>query len=301
MVLIERPLSAQIDTKDPSVLYSTDLRVTLVNMFTQLYVGKCFKRCYITEVISVDRHSPPVIEAMRNGGSARIAVDFKVRGIVYDQYEVIPDAKVVEITEDGKMILRSKHAAAILAADSRLQQYRVGMMVPVRVRAARYIPDRDTISVTGIPMVPLDTPAEVFDVIFTDDDMAACSSLFQKLDEAHKRFAAAPHSKDWAALLDPTTNKSTEGAKRVDLRKLRGRGRVSRADWTPLTDVSAWWQEVKEEKGEKGEKLKNSVTVLRGYIAAALKQLEAAASIAEQYDWTVEKSSPWVKLYQAEK
>jgi hypothetical protein len=295
MVYIERPLITQIDTKDPNVLYSTDMKTTLKTILTQMYVGKCFKRCYITEIIDIEENSPPVMEAMRNGGSARIAIRFRVRGIVYDMFEVIPDAKIVEIIEDGKMLLRSRHAAIMIAADPRLQHFRVGMTIPVRSMEARYIPYRDTISVTGIPFVPIVQATEPFDVNFSDEDHAACEPLLARLREAQKQFEAVPHSKEWAQLLDPKSH-AIEGFKFVEFNKVRGRGRISRSDWTPLMDTTVAWQDVKDEKT-----IKNSATVLKGYISAAIKQLDLATAMAEQYDWATEKAAPWIALYRNEK
>ena len=296
MVYIERPLITQIDTKDPNVLYSTDMKATLKTILTQMYVGKCFKRCYITEIIDIEENSPPVMEAMRNGGTARIAIRFRVRGIVYDQFEVIPDAKIVEIIEDGKMLLRSRNAAIMLAADARLQHFRVGMTIPVRAMESRYIPYRDTISVTGIPFVPVFVPAnEPFDVNFSADDQALCEPLMTKLREVQTRFGATANHKEWQDFLD-SKPAAMAGFKQIDFTKVKGRGRITRADWTPLMDTMVAWQDVKDEKT-----IKNSATVLKGYISAAIKQLELACAMAEQYDWTTEKTAPWVALYRAEK
>lgn len=295
MVYIERPLITQIDTKDPAVLYSTDLKATLKNILNDMYIGKCFKRCHITEILEIDENSPPIMEAMRNGGSARISVKFRVRGIVYDMYEVIPDAKIVEIIEDGKMLLRSRHAAIMLAADARLQHFRVGMTVPVRVMEARYIPYRDTISVTGIPFIPLQNTTDPFDVNFTADDQTACEPLIARLREAQKRFEALPHAREWRTFLD---GKSPTPAdfKQVDFTAVMGRGRITRPDWTPLMDTTVAWQVAKDEKT-----IKNSATVLKGYIQQSIKQLDLACVLAEQYTWTAEKSAPWVAIYLAGK
>jgi hypothetical protein len=296
MVYIERPLITQIDTKDPAVLYSTDMKSTLKTILTQMYVGKCFKRCHVTEIIDIEDNSPPVMEAMRNGGSARISIRARVRGIVYDMFEVIPDAKIVEIIEDGKMLLRSRHAAIMIAADPRLQHFKVGMTVPIRAMESRYIPYRDTISVTGIPFVPIfNPPTDPFDVNFTTDDQDACEPLLTRLKELQKRFESVPHAKDWQNFLDGKIE-PIAGFKAVDFTRVKGRGRITRQDWTPLMDTSVAWQDVKDEKT-----IKNSATVLKGYIAAAIKQLELACVMAEQYDWAIEKTAPWVALYRGEK
>jgi len=296
MVYIERTLITEIDTKDPNVLYSTDMTATLKTILAQIYVGKCFKRCYITEILDIEDNSPPILEAMRNGGTARIAIRFRIRGIVYDQFEVIHDAKIIEIIEDGKMLLRSRNAAIMIAADPRLQHLRVGMVIPVRAVESRYIPRRDTISVTGIPFVPIFTPAiDPFDVNISSEDITSCEPLITKLSELQKRFVEIEHHKDWQALLDDK-HVTPAGFKLIEFTKIRGRGRITRADWTPVMDTTVAWQEVNDDKV-----IKNSATVLKGYITHAIKQLELACAMAEQYDWMTEKSAPWVAIYRSEK
>jgi hypothetical protein len=304
MVFVERQFTTQIDEKDPNVLYSPDMPATLKSILIKMYVGKCFKRCYVTEILEIDEYSPPVLEAMRNGGSARIAVQFRVRGLVYDRFEVIPDAKIVEITETGKMVLRSRHAAIMIAADPRLQHFRVGMIVPVRVVDARYIAYRDTISVSGIPFIPLHLlqpeQADEFEVQLTTEDMHAIEPMLARVADVRKRFETNASAKHWQDLLDPKksiTDPQRKGFKQVDIAKVRGHGRIVRPEWTPLSDMSVWWQDAKDGKAN----IKNSATVVKGYLASMLKQLELAISLATQYDWAQEKDSPWVALYRAEK
>lgn len=301
MVFIERQFTTQIDEKDPNILYSADMPATLKTILTKMYVGKCFKRCYVTEILEISEYSPPVLEAMRNGGSARIAIQFRVRGLIYDRFEVIPDAKIVEITESGKMVLRSRHAAIMIAADPRLQQYRVGMTVPVRVVDSRYIAYRDTISVSGIPFIPLHLlqpeQADEFEVQLTAEDTQTVEPMLARVVDARKRFEENAAAKNWRDLLDPIKDNDPKGYKRLDITKVRGHGRVMRPEWTSLDDTSVWWQDITDGKVT----IKNSATVLKGYLSSMLKQLELAISLSTQYDWAQEKDAPWVTLYRKEK
>lgn len=297
MVFIERTHTTQWDTTDPNVLYSTDMRATLKTHLAKKYVGKCFKRCYIIDILDIVAYSPPVLESMRNGGSARIAVQFRIRGIVYDRYEVIPDAKIVEVTEDGKLLLRSKYASIIVAANPKLQAFRVGMTVPVRVYDCGYIPYRDTVSVTAIPFVPKVAQTQTFDVVLSPDDRTQLEPQLAKVKELAAQFAAHPDHAKWRDFLDPKGKAGDDhaGFKHVEITAAQGSGQILRPEWSPVGDTHVWWR-----AAEKRD-IKNSVSVLRGYLNSVIKQLELANLLATQYDWATESKSAWIALYLAEK
>lgn len=295
MVFIERTHTTQWDTSDPTILYSTDMRATLKTHLTKKYVGKCFKRCYIVDIIDIVKYSPPVLESMRNGGSARIAVQFRIRGVIYDRFEVIPDAKIVEVTESGKLILRSKYASISVAANVKLQPFRVGMTIPVRAYDCGYVPYRDTVSVTAIPFAPKVAPTQTFDVVLSQDDQAQLEPQIARVKELATQFAAHPDHAKWRDFLDPKNKEGDrpplDGFKHVELTAVHGSGQIVRPEWSPVGDTRVWWR-----TAEKRD-IKNSVSVLRGYLNSMIKQLELANILATQYDWSTESKSAWVTLY----
>lgn len=287
--------TTQIETKDPNVLYSTDLKEVLKNILTARYVGKCFKRCFVVEIMEIVRHSPVICEWDRNGGNARIAMTFKIKGIVYERFEVIPDAKIVEILEDGKIILRSKYAAIMLKGNAKLQHYKVGQMVPVRANESKYMPLRHVVSVQGIPFVPLKEMDKELEVQVSVDDQKTIEPLLKRLAEEQKRFDLLDKKTQtaWNALLNPPKQKPPASFVSVDIVKVKGTGRILRPDWTALGDTTVWWKEEKREGT-----IKNSVQVLKGYINQMIKTLGVASSLAELYDLDVDAA--WIDLYKKE-
>lgn len=294
---IERVFTTQIDTKDPSVLYSTDLKESLRSILTTMYSGRCFKRCFITEILEIVKHSPAVCEWNRTGGSVRIALTFRVRGIIYERFEVIPDAKIIQIMEDGKIVLRSKYAAIILMSNPKLQYFKVGQMVPVRVYETRYVPKRNSVSVQGIPFVPIRAQEDrEFEVQITDDDQKTLEPFYKRLQEEKKSFDTLDKKTQTAIadLFNPGKQKPPTGYSAVDITEVRGYGRILRPDWTPLGDTTVWWKsETKEQI------IKNSAQVLKGYLNGMTKALNTAIALAELYD--LRSKEPWIDVYSKEK
>ena len=299
-MFIERTHTTQIEIKDPEILYSVDLKDALKKCLTARYVDKCFKKSYVLEIQEILRHSPPICERERVGGTARVAVTFKFRSIIYDRFEVIPDAKIVQIMEDGRIICRSKYAAIMLMANPKLQHFKVNQMIPVRAVNSKYIPARPVISVQGIPFVPLkNEPEREYEINITDEDQRSLEPMYQRFAEEQKRFETLCGSKAavtaWSNLLNPSKGfKPPSGFQSTPLGKIRNSGRIARSEWTDLDDMTASF------KPEKSDQIiKNSVQVLRGYLNSSIKQLQMASSLAELYD--VKGGDPWIELYKKEK
>jgi hypothetical protein len=295
MPIIEKFLTTQIDTKDPDILYTLDPTATLKTLLTTRFVNKCFKRCFILEITEIVRYSPFVCEWNRTGGSARIAISFRVNGMQYDKYEVIPDCKIIEIMEDGKILLKNKIAAVMLMPNAKLQSYRVGHIVPVRVYDARYVPNRHLISVQAVPFTPLRLELAVFDIAILDEDQKILEPMIARLAEEQARFAAvdAKVAAKITKLLDPKTPAKHDNFKPIEIKLITGTGRVTRADHSALGSTTVLWQAVDAPKVE----TRNSVQVLRGYLNSAIKDVALAVALAETYDFTEKNNEPWMDLY----
>lgn len=297
MVYIERTFTTQIGSDKTEVLYSTNFPETLKAELTERYVGKCFKYCYIIQVLDIVRHSPVILEWNRNGGNCRIAVTFKVRAIIYDRGEVIPDCKIVEIMDNGKIILRSQYSACILAPNAKLQSFKIGQTVPVRVVNPRYVPGRNNIAVQAIPFVPMNEPDKEFNVqLDIKENKEALEPLLARLAEEQEKWDKLDKkTRDaWNSLLNPPRQKPPAGFKEIDISKVTGAGLVLRPEWTDLGSTNVWFKPETQEK-----EFRNSVQVLRGYLNSSIKALNTAVQLANLYDPKDEE--PWMALYKREK
>jgi hypothetical protein len=298
-MIVERTHTTQIEIKDPQILYSVDIKDALKKNLTERYVNKCFKKSFVIEILEIIRYCPPICERERVGGSARVVLTFKFKAIVYDRFEVIPDARIIEIMEDERIICRSKYVSIMLMPNPKLQKYTKGQMIPVRVVNCKYSPMRPTIGAQGIPFVPLriDTDKE-YEVNIVSDDQKLLEPLIKKYEEEYKRFETLCGSKDviknWLEFLGPKQTKPPVNYNIVDIRRLEGSGMIIRNEWTNLDDLNVYF------KPEKSEQIiKNSVHVLRGYLNSSIKQLQTASSLVELYD--LKSADPWIDVYKNEK
>jgi hypothetical protein len=256
--------------------------------------GKCFKRCFITEIADIIRYSPPICENNRNGGTVRITVNYKIRGIVFDKFEVIPDAKIMKIMEDGKILLRTANAAIMLMSNAKLQKYKVDQIVPVRVYDAKYIPYRKIITVRGIPFIPIKEQDREFDVNITDEDHKTLEPIYKRIDDEMAKFLKLDKKiqKAWKTLLDPSDFKPPAGFQEMDIKDVKGSGKIYRPEWSDIGSTTVYF------KTEKASQIKNSVHVLRGYTNSILKHLTVANQLAETYEST---DAAWADVYKQEK
>lgn len=302
-MLIEKVITTQIETKDPTLIYAADQDAAIKKLLTDRFVNKCFKRCFVTEIVEVTNNSPFIFESNRNGGYSRIVVVFKIRGVVYDKFEIVPDAKIIEIMEDGKLILLSKYATIGLAASPKLQNFRKGQMVPVRVVDARYVPQKSLISAQGIPFVPIVDPnLTTFDLgVITKDELKAhLPMLIERIEEEQKKFAEreAKIQKKWNDLLTngKPDKKLLKGYESSEIEILESKTNITvfRPAWMPVGDTTVYWKPSAEV-----QEYRNSVQVLKGFLNAVLKDLQAANQLADLYD--IGEKHEWMTLYTKEK
>ncbi len=304
-MIIERQFEICIDTSDVAVIYSTDPEQSIKNILTQMFCNKCYKKCYVLEITKILDLGPFTTEDQRNGGSTRNTVSFQVRALVYDKYEVIPDAKIIEIMEDGKILLRSKYAAIMLASSPKLQQFRIGQVVPVLVNASKFIPLRNVITVQGIPFVPLHFEEKEWTIDITEDDQKILAPLYIKLSEARDEYMklAPKVRKSWEDLLDPSRSVVPKGYRGIDIQKVSGYVTIKYPLWVPIGDVTTVY--VSDPKSESKSKTDihrtkdNDINVLRGYINQMMKTLLTVTALATEYE--VDTTSAWQKLYRSEK
>lgn len=289
-MIIERIITTQIETKDPEVIYSSDQKQSFKSLLSKIYVGKCFKRCYILEIMQILMHSPIIFEHNRNGGAAKVAINFKVKAILYDKFEVIPDAKIIEIMEDGKIVLKSNTSAIMLAGNPKLQKFKVGQTVPIRVVEARYLPFKDVICVQAIPFIPLkDSLSDrEFDIDITDDDIKALEPLLTKIEEEKSRIV----NEKWFDFLLPSKVKMGSEYKQMDITKIKGTGKIIKPEHS--SDLTVYWKPASQHQD-----IKNSIQVLKGYLNNILKLYKTVADLDEHYD--LKKNEPWMELYTSEK
>lgn len=284
-MIIERIFTTSLETKDTSKFYIKDTKAALKKMLEEQYANKCYRKCYILEIMEILEHSPFICEWNRNGGSVRINVTFKVQAVVYDLWEVIT-AKLIEITEHGELLFKSKYASIMLMNDPLLQNYKIGQVIPLRVYDARYIPHYPDISVRGIPFTPLDEKIEYI----VDVEEEPMDNLWKKHKVEIDKFV--PRAKKWEKLLDPEL-KTIKDYKLVELDSIKGYGSIMRPEWMPIQSTKVYWKPM-----TKSEPLTNgSSTIIKALLNSCIKNVQMANMLADQYD--IDEKYAWMNVYKS--
>ena len=181
-MLIQKIIKGQMDTNDIKVIYASNHDEAILNLLKDRYQNKCFKSCYILD-LKIIRRSPLISNFDRAGGYYHFDYEMLVDGIVYDQYEVITDCKILAITSDGTTSMGSKYAAIGINSQNTLQTYTVGKIVPVRVLHCKYELTINKISVTAIPFIPIISPTSGvrYSISLESSDKEEISLLLNKL------------------------------------------------------------------------------------------------------------------------
>ena len=291
-MIVERILTSQLDSKDTDLIYSHDPTEKIKDLLTRMYVGKCFKKCFVLEITEIIKMSPLICDRHRVGGAVRFSVQCKYRALMYDEFAVITNAKIIEIMENGKILLKSDNAAIQLMPHVKLQNLRIGDTMPVRVVRARYPPLRDIISVSGIPFTPI-TSRDPFNVNITADDLKDLEPLIKKFDEESNRLdqMESKHRKKWSQILESQIA-GPEGFTLKDIRNLTGPGFISHVDMSNLGSTKVWW------KSDPGTNIsiKNSINVLKSIVGRMTRNINLIMEFDVLYD-PFDKSVEWIKIY----
>lgn len=293
-MIIEKTFLISIDTNNTSLLYATDYQASLEAELTSRYCGKCYKSSYVLEITKLLRWTPPILDFHRPTGSAKIDVEFAARCLVYERDEVIPAAAIVQILETA-MILKTDHAVIMMMADPKIQHYKVGEMVPVRVAQVKYTPSYTSIQVSAIPFTPFVEPLEQR----ITPTSKLNSTLTQKIADAQKRLSELD-SKSVKAYtkgvwdLHTLPKDATRGWQLKPLNELEGLNGIVKYYYDPDTtrDISCWF------KPDDGPYEKNTETFLVEFQSEIWKDLELTISLIENY-YTNDAHKPdtWIKVY----
>ena len=180
---IKKTISTKIDTIDPNVIYSPNIDVRIREVIEEKYKDKCFKSCFLQNIEKIT-FSEVITEYHRVGGTCTVSIQFDATAIFYDQFEVIPDCRVVHIIKDGKIILANDHCEVLLAASPALNKLTIGDILPIRVFKAYYKPFQSKITISGIPFQQL--PFEIYNrdniTISELPDIQAIQDLRKEID-----------------------------------------------------------------------------------------------------------------------
>lgn len=155
-MLIKKHLQTGIDIQDPIGLY-VDIDNNLKNMLIDRYTGRCFRQCYIVEILNIVRYSECIINQEGSPDFGTLNVIFEALVIVYHPREILNGCTVISREDIGTIICSAPNTNIILGHNELTSSLQPGQKISVVVYEAEYTINDDKISVSAVPFAPSKT------------------------------------------------------------------------------------------------------------------------------------------------
>ena len=194
MPIITKKIHTTQETDNMSIIYSNlKSNVAIRELLENEFVGKCGYGMLILEIVNFNRN-PLVNNRERPNGRFRFGAELEIRGMTYEEGEIITDCTIVHIVESSTLgtvqyFGKSKHALILLAYQPEIQQYKKGDIVPVVVKDPQFDLHKPSISVGAVPLtysnlLDIDAEDEEKDTVYYFDDFAEWEDI-QNLEELY--------------------------------------------------------------------------------------------------------------------
>lgn len=292
---IEKRIKTQISTGDVDIIYSSNVDERLLGLLNDKYGGRCFKSCYIHNIARIVRRTPPIIDSYRCGGQASFDIEFVANATVYSIGEVIPRAEVVEITDNGTILMTAPGVEMGMRVKG-MQYVKVGSIIPVIVKNIKYSPMLASAHVTAMPFVPVAFPDKQWTISVSQKDIASLQAFIQR--NSPPRGGKDTDAKDAKDVEEKrkllhrilATHKKTptvpKEAKVVDLRELRpGTYCLYQPEWLEPWECISF--PVKDSPLDGGDK------VLRGFANNAIQRINLIDDLVSTYKFDASEKDMW--------
>lgn len=299
-MLEKKRFITQLDTDNPSIYMALDIDKSVLQLLREKFAGRCFQGCYIVDVIEINKRSPMLSEWNRSGGSFTCHVEFLVNCVVYNKGDIIPDAKIVGIMSNGMFILNFKYGSIGLPPSPKLQLFKMGQIIPVRVSDISYEAYRTGISCIAQPLLP---QIEEFDEkeFYIKASVKKDNPLLSDVQELLTKVSNLDKPKlkkynDMKEILMPykSKGKPSAGFKITPLEDVK-EGIVMRPAWLEDQPVCLYKAEVVGDKEHQ-----NGESVLEGYLNSVKKQITSTLDLIDTYEIDNSTKHIW-QLYIADK
>jgi hypothetical protein len=143
MPLITKKIHTTQETDNMSIIYS-DLKsnVAIRALLETEFLNKCGYGMLILELVNFNRN-PLVNNRDRPNGKFRFGAELELRGMTYEEGEIITDCTIVNIVESSTLgtvqyFGKSEHAMILLKYQPEIQHYAKGDIVPVVVKDTQF-------------------------------------------------------------------------------------------------------------------------------------------------------------------
>lgn len=200
-MIITKILETTIDLFSPDDIYTVDVPTMLKNKLSERYINKCFSSTLILEVLEVVRYSDVIMVDNRLDGAAYINVQFKIKGIIYSEGEVLQGCKVVNVASSG-IIVSHVHALGLMSPDPTKKAISVikkDQVVPVIISDVRYNVGKSQATITCKPYTPQTFQEVLYNItdIISPEDTEKLDDLLTMLSTEEAAHAKLKGSKSY--------------------------------------------------------------------------------------------------------
>jgi hypothetical protein len=194
MPLITKKIHTNQETDNMAIIYS-DLKsnVAIKALLETEFLNKCGYGMLILELVNFTRN-PLVNNRDRPNGRFRFGAELELRGMTYEEGEIITDCKIVNIVESSTLgtvqyFGKSEHAMILLKYQPEIQHYAKGDIVPVVVKDTQFDLHKPMIAIGATPLtysslLDIDAEEEESDRVYHFSDFAEWEDI-QKIEELY--------------------------------------------------------------------------------------------------------------------
>ncbi len=152
-------LELNITVKSPEAIYATDYDQMLLDHARIMYEKKCRDGQYIQSIDRLVERSLANLIKRDLTTKVRVYIKVNVSAIRYDKTDIITGMRVCKIIDSGKINnmnmvhCTNDHVLCILRLSADASQFKVGDIIPIRVRQSLYKIGNSSILVDGFPFI----------------------------------------------------------------------------------------------------------------------------------------------------
>jgi hypothetical protein len=224
-MIVEKIINRKVSLHNTKKIYSPDIHAVILSELQNIFVGKCYDQCRVTEIVEIIQISDICISEIQLNVSACCSVMFKVKGVVIEKGQLVNNCIVKPIHKNGSISCKNDKDMIFIKESKATQIYKEGQIIPAIAGGAKYNLFKPSISINAYPFIPIKNDED--NVIFklkvqhdsiTDTFLADLDSEIKK----NKLISKYPYE-FFTKLYYPrsSVHKPPQGSKLMDIRKIK--------------------------------------------------------------------------------
>lgn len=152
-MIFKKTITTSIDIENPIDIYTAPDK-NLIIILRDRYEGKCFRSCYIIQVISIIDTSECIIDTHGNDSSGTVNIKFDARVIEYLQGEIINGCEIKSKTPTS-VTLSTREADIYMKPSPLFESIKEKQLMPLRVWQSSYQQGTSKASINATPYLPV--------------------------------------------------------------------------------------------------------------------------------------------------